>query len=338
MAEINDLVPIVSEFAHWSLGQLQRLVTMPVNPHSRMYWLYLLSALLLAVVAYNRYEKRTRRFYLKDFLKFVCPKEVYSHPSAIVDYKLLLANRLIKLSGLVTGFLSRAAIATYVAHLLASIVGSEWQGVSLNGWTMFAFTLVYILVGDFAKFVNHAMHHFVPILWPIHSVHHSAEVLNLFTVSRIHPLYGVVRLFSREPIVGVFQGITIFLFLGEVDPLTIFNINVFYALFLITGAPLRHTHIWLSYGPILNYILISPAHHQIHHSARPEHRNCNMGIIFALWDWMFGTLVLPTEEIRTNLIFGIKLGEPQRHPTLARAYFEPLESMFKVLKRSLKPA
>ncbi len=41
---------------------------------------------------------------------------------------------------------------------------------------------------------------------------------------------------------------------------------------------------------MLGRIFVSPAHHQVHHSANPKHFNKNFGSCLALWDWMFGTL------------------------------------------------
>ncbi|MGH8546663.1 MAG: sterol desaturase family protein, partial [Gammaproteobacteria bacterium] len=121
-----------------------------------------------------------------------------------------------------------------------------------------------------------------------------------------------------------------------IEALTILGINAVSALFRIFGANLRHSHIWFSFGPVLNHIFVSPAHHQIHHSARPEHWNRNYGEVFAIWDWMFGTLVLPSEEIRKNLILGVGIGAPQHHPTLAKVYLEPLASMYELLTRRFR--
>jgi sterol desaturase/sphingolipid hydroxylase (fatty acid hydroxylase superfamily) len=84
---------------------------------------------------------------------------------------------------------------------------------------------------------------------------------------------------------------------------------------------------------VLNHIFISPAHHQIHHSAKPEHWNRNYGEVLAIWEWMFVTLVLPSEEIRKNLILGVGIGAPQRHSTLAKVYLGPLASMCEILTR-----
>jgi hypothetical protein len=41
---------------------------------------------------------------------------------------------------------------------------------------------------------------------------------------------------------------------------------------------------------------MSPAHHQLHHSADPAHFNCNLGASLAIWDWLMGSLRMPSVE------------------------------------------
>jgi len=335
---IHGLLDYCDRFAEWILDESLDLVRSPFNASSRLYWVFLLSALVLAAITYKRYYHHDGALRFAEFIKFVLPKRIYAHPSAIVDYKLFISNHFI---GPVTfgpfaeGF-SAALVASYVVALLASGFAATWQGFPIGGGVILAFTIVYGLVSDFVTYINHRLHHQVDLLWPIHRVHHSAEVLTPFTLFRKHPLYNIVKLFISAPVLGVFQGITLFLFLGEIEALTILGINAVSALFRIFGANLRHSHIWFSFGHVLNHIFISPAHHQIHHSARPEHWNRNYGEVFAIWDWMFATLVLPSEEIRKDLILGIGIGAPQHHPTLAKAYLEPLASMYEILTRRFR--
>jgi len=122
------------------------------------------------------------------------------------------------------------------------------------------------------------------------------------------PLYGIVF--------GLF---------GIVDFTTIFGLTVLIALMNLTGGALRHSHIWLDFGPVLDRILISPAQHQIHHSLAPKHHDCNYGLTLAVWDWMFGTLYVP--QSREVLAFGVadREGnpEPQVHRSLKEAYLVP---------------
>ena len=87
---------------------------------------------------------------------------------------------------------------------------------------------------------------------------------------------------------------------------------------------------WLSWGKPLSYLFISPGMHQIHHD--PKRLNKNYGEVFALWDWMFGTLYIP----QGRETFEIGLPEGNRHDTLARAYYVPLVDAWRVLVEKLK--
>jgi hypothetical protein len=58
-------------------------------------------------------------------------------------------------------------------------------------------------------------------------------------------------------------------------------------------------------------LILSPAHHQIHHSDDPQHFNRNLGSVLAVWDWMFGTLEIPDEK-NPRLTYGVD--EPGVNP------------------------
>ena len=66
--------------------------------------------------------------------------------------------------------------------------------------------------------------------------------------------------------------------------------------------------------------------HQIHHD--PDRMNRNYGEVFAIWDWMFGTLYIPDRYEQ----FKIGLGEQGNpHSTLQRAYLVPMIDFAKAL-------
>ena len=69
------------------------------------------------------------------------------------------------------------------------------------------------------------------------------------------------------------------------------------------GANLRHSHVKLKYPSILEHIFISPYQHQIHHSSNSKHFDKNMGSKLAVWDYLFGTLILSKET--SKLRFGL---------------------------------
>ena len=70
------------------------------------------------------------------------------------------------------------------------------------------------------------------------------------------------------------------------------------ALFFLIGH-LQHTHVWIAFTGVWGRIILSPAHHQIHHSTNPAHLpTTNLGSFLAIWDWMFGTLLHAEQDAR----------------------------------------
>jgi sterol desaturase/sphingolipid hydroxylase (fatty acid hydroxylase superfamily) len=54
----------------------------------------------------------------------------------------------------------------------------------------------------------------------------------------------------------------------------------------------------------LEWLIVTPRYHHIHHSNEPGHYVANLAALFTVWDRMFGTYVDP-ETLRHELSFGI---------------------------------
>jgi sterol desaturase/sphingolipid hydroxylase (fatty acid hydroxylase superfamily) len=67
---------------------------------------------------------------------------------------------------------------------------------------------------------------------------------------------------------------------------------------------------------------MSPAHHHIHHSVDPKHFGSNMGGCLAIFDWMFGTLIVP-ERQRQRLRFGVEDANAPAPHTLQHGLLAP---------------
>ena len=166
------------------------------------------------------------------------------------------------------------------------------------------------------------------------SISGEAYSLPPVTVARVHPVEVLIRNIMASVIVGIAQGLALYAVMGQANLLLIGGANVFYVVFNTLGSNFRHSHIWVSYGRVMEHILISPAQHQIHHSAAKKHFNKNYGSIFALWDWMFGTLYIP--ESYEDLTYGVadRHGnlQEQPHPTLRAAMVLPFVESWQALK------
>ena len=185
------------------------------NAEHRLFWVYLVSFVALAALSFAIYYQRGP-FRVRSFLKFCFPRAVYLHRSALVDYQVFIMNRAI---APLTGLLPVLGIATVAAVVNGQLVGTLGQRDPLFAsgvWTNLAFTLGILLVTDLTIFLNHAAHHFVPVLWAFHRVHHSAEVLTPVTLYRNHPFYEVVKASIGGVIGGLFQGFVFYFFFGQV--------------------------------------------------------------------------------------------------------------------------
>lgn len=315
--------------AELAVGTTDNLVGL-VGPHSRFYPPYVLAAMVIAAVAWTVNREAQRERGQVRFLAHLFDPAVYFSASSLVDLKIVLANRIF------APFLGLTGIGAtiWAAHATASLFVTVEPGTATPGTlTLAAMTVVTVVASDFTSYWVHRIHHETPWLWPFHKVHHSAETLTPLTFARKHPVYDLLRAISNLVLVGPVQGL-LFAAFGVADFATILGVNALYALFFWGGANLRHSHIWLSYGPVLSRILISPAQHQIHHSCAPRHHNKNYGEIFALWDWMFGRLYVPhaMEDLEFGVADAYGVREPQAHPTLVDAWVVPFRESAAVIE------
>lgn len=253
-------------------------------------------------------------------------RRTYLHRSARHDYAVFVINNLI------LWIIAASAIfhsgTVYSATLAAAqSIALEPVSVVPTVGMKFLYSFYLLLLWDFGASYSHYLKHKIPVLWELHKVHHSAEVLNPVTAVRRHPIEAIFG----GLVVAVVSGVGIAgwaLVMGDNIPhLQIFGTYAGVWLWRVFGYNLRHTHVWISYGPFWNRILISPAHHQIHHSKSPDHYDRNFGHIFAFWDHLFGTLYCP--KAQEHIEFGIEEEEQDDYRTLKGLYVVPLVKIWR---------
>jgi sterol desaturase/sphingolipid hydroxylase (fatty acid hydroxylase superfamily) len=159
----------------------------------------------------------------------------------------------------------KAVYARYLGFLTIDAVAA-WPGPARLG--------AAILLTDFLAWFHHWLRHKVPLFWRFHAIHHSQRELNFFTDVRYHPVeYAVTQTVQFLPLL-MFQNA--------------FPVGVAYSFAHQAYTKLYHANVRLSLGP-LRYLLVTPQSHRVHHSIRPEHTDRNFGVIFSIWDRLFGT-------------------------------------------------
>lgn len=291
-----------------------------MSANKRVHWLYLISSFILAFYVYKRSKVKG------SFFNYVFNKKTWIGRSAIIDYTFIFFNSLVKVV-IIAPFLFLALyLAESINDSLFNYFGViEYQFSVLT--IIITYTITIVVVDDFASFFIHYLMHKIPWLWEFHKIHHSATALNPFTQYRIHPVELIINNFRGLVVKGIITGVFLYLASGQVSLLTFFGINIFNFLFFFWGANLRHSHVKLKYFNFLEYFIISPYQHQIHHSNNPELYDTNMGSRLAIWDWMFGTLIR-SESVKT-LRFGLGNSEDDKYKTFSQNLISPFINLFK---------
>jgi sterol desaturase/sphingolipid hydroxylase (fatty acid hydroxylase superfamily) len=142
---------------------------------------------------------------------------------------------------------------------------------------------------EFASWVYHFGLHRVRFLWCLHAPHHSPTELNL-TVNWVN--------FFAE----VYYSTLVYLVI-----LTVFGINpvMFVSVMFISTTWGMFAHISeraLKNGRLglLQHLIITPAHHRVHHAKNPLYIDTNFATTIPFFDWIFGTLQPIKEEVRVD--------------------------------------
>ena len=297
-----------------------------VNTEKRVHILYLVSSVFLAFYVYKKSHIK------KSFFKYLFPKKIWASKSAFVDYSLFCFNSLIKIVFIGPYIILGFYMAYFINEFLLVLFGVPNYSLGVVQ-TIVLYTICLTIIGDFVTYIVHALMHRIPFLWEFHKIHHSATSLNPITQYRIHPVELIINNIRSIFVFGLVTGFFDYLSSHTIDRLLFLGANVFHFAFLLFGANLRHSHVKLRYPRFLEFIFISPLQHQIHHSRNPLHFNKNMGSKFAIWDWLFGTLIL-SKNIR-NLRFGIG-SESANHYNLYKTVAAPFFNIYSKISNKIK--
>lgn len=263
-------------------------------------WPSLFLTLLLSIALYfYRSGRGSRgadgRERQRSFLSFILPADIYGHVSARVDVGLWLLGKLLYPLWAVALLATVGPAAEAAMMSLLDFGFGSSPALQVNLAWMLVYSLVILLFYDFIFYLTHLAFHKVPILWPIHQVHHSAEVLTPLTRHREHFLAGPIWAGGAALSYGLAAGLFGFLFVDSIAEATLLNIGFFTLLFGFNGT-FRHYHIQFRYPRWLEKWLQSPGMHHVHHSYLPQHIDTNFAAVTSIWDRVFNTLYIPQQD------------------------------------------
>ena len=133
--------------------------------------------------------------------------------------------------------------------------------------------IVLVLAEDFLYYWLHRFDHEIRLFWAVHVTHHSSEKMNFtvgFRSSVFQPLYRFIYFIPLA-----------WMGFRPLDIVFIYSATQIWGIFV-------HTELIRKMG-WLEYILVTPSHHRVHHASNPKYLDKNMGMFLIIWDHLFGT-------------------------------------------------
>jgi sterol desaturase/sphingolipid hydroxylase (fatty acid hydroxylase superfamily) len=147
--------------------------------------------------------------------------------------------------------------------------------------TLLVYILAFIAI-DFASYWNHRLSHHVNFFWNQHVIHHSSEEFNLAcalrqSISNFLGYFGLLLI--PAALIGIPKEV-----IGLLLPIHLFAQFWYHT---------RHI------GKLgwLEYIIVTPSQHRVHHAINDIYIDKNLAAIFCVWDRAFGTFQEELDEI-----------------------------------------
>lgn len=141
---------------------------------------------------------------------------------------------------------------------------------------------------DLFSYCWHRLNHSVPVLWRIHSIHHSDAEMDVTTAGRFHAIEIAIGALLRLPVLYALGVST--------------NTLLLYETTLVLVSMFHHSRISLGdYDRCIRLILASPLMHSIHHSRDPRDYGSNFSSVLSLWDRVFSTYRISERPVTHGL-------------------------------------
>jgi len=149
------------------------------------------------------------------------------------------------------------------------------RGADLPFWAGLAILLV---VADLGEYLFHRAQHRIPLLWAMHSLHHSDPEMSALTTTRHFWGDQLIKSVTIWTVAGLVIAPTPEMS-GLVALASLWHFTV-------------HSRLRLDLGR-WSWLLNMPAYHRRHHSALPQHYDSNFAALFPIFDVIAGSYRRP---------------------------------------------
>lgn len=163
--------------------------------------------------------------------------------------------------------------------------------IMLPGWIKIVLAVVVL---DFVIYLQHALFHFLPILWRLHRMHHTDLDIDVTTGNRFHPMEIVISIGIKLAAVALIGPPVVAVVAFEVV--------------LNATSQFNHGNIRIPEGldRWLRLVVVTPDMHRVHHSVIARETNSNFGFNLPWWDRLCGTYRSQPEQGHTGMSIGLR--------------------------------
>jgi sterol desaturase/sphingolipid hydroxylase (fatty acid hydroxylase superfamily) len=190
-------------------------------------------------------------------------------------------------------------VAAFAAYQIFFVIAAQvtkhvpFPSYSYLRWQALPFALklvVFFLVLDGLAYWMHRLWH-TPWVWPIHRWHHSPT-----------ELYWLAGIRASLPQV-ILAGFPYLLAFPLLKPVPALFFPLYSYLMVLTNNWMHMNVTWQSRR--LEWVFVTPRYHRVHHLNETGQVGTNFGVLFTLWDRLFGTYVDP-EQVESTGPYGIQ--------------------------------
>jgi sterol desaturase/sphingolipid hydroxylase (fatty acid hydroxylase superfamily) len=171
---------------------------------------------------------------------------------------------------------------------------------------------------DLCFYIEHRSEHFSRILWAVLVTHHSSQEFNLTTGFRSSVFRPFVSFWFFIPLV-----------LLSFKPLDIMLVDAICQIYGI----MVHTQYVKKMPHWFELVFVSSSHHLVHHASNIAYLDKNMGMVFIVWDRLFGTY---QEELDFEpVVFGLTKNPENLHHPIGIIIYEWIALLKDISQKSI---
>ena len=184
-------------------------------------------------------------------------------------------------------------------------------GIESGASHAWASWIICLLAIDLQIYLWHRASHALRPLWALHHVHHQSRQMTLIAA-------------LRQPAIGFFLPWL------QLLPLALLGFPVEIAFSCLMAHHLWDFMLHMHFNPrlgVLGELLMTPAHHRIHHSTEKRYYQSNLGTVLTIWDRVGGTYMSPRQiTALDSLELGTEVPVSELNPISAN--LKPLLRLF----------